>query len=214
MMTRRSLGRFQNRSASVVAVLALSFLVCAYSQAQPQATTPKSSNAIADQKAKDAAFMTLVAAQHRPHPGDQALASVFNSHRADFEQLAVMSQVDGDLLRVANDFVWTTKTTKWPRPAGELGITQHRWDDYRRLFRLLHLTAGMSHDPEDPKSVVYLLASTSGFVTGGSVKGYARSDSVLSPLCKTLDSLPKSDKEEGVCFKPLAKGWYLYFQWD
>jgi hypothetical protein len=208
---RKIIGSRPILSPFVAAVLIAAFLVCASSSVQVEAASPASQKRDADQNAKDALLKALIL---RPHRSDQSLVAVFNAHRGDFDQLISMVNADRNLVRIAPDFIWTTQTARWPRPERELGITPQRWKDYRRLFGLLQLTEGVERQGDDPRAVVYLLASTSGLAIGGSIKGYARSDSVLTPQCQTLDTPPKSNEEDGVCFKALVRGWYLYYEWE
>jgi hypothetical protein len=56
-----------------------------------------------------------------------------------------------------------------------------------------------------------LIVQTKGLMIGGSMKGYAYSDTALQPRC---DSLDKSEaiRDVEICFKPLGGKWYLYLE--
>jgi hypothetical protein len=157
------------------------------------------------------AFEELVLADlRRPFPTDAELSERLVDHRKDFEQLVAMARADKELVRIAPDFTWTTTSVAWPRPASELGFTTQRWDQYRALFKKLGLEAGILRPP-DHREDVYLLVQTKGLIIGGSVKGYANSDTTLEPQCQSLDKLEAIPENEN-CFKPLGDKWYLYLQ--
>jgi hypothetical protein len=123
-----------------------------------------------------------------------------------------MAKADNELVRIAPDFTWTTSTVAWPRPVSELGFTVQRWDEYRRLFRTLGLHAGLLR-PWDHPDAFYLVVQIKGLATGGSVKGYAYSETTLEPRCESLDK-PEALAHTEICFKPLGGKWYLYLQRD
>ena len=156
------------------------------------------------------AFQELVAADlRRPFPNDAELSQRLVDHRKDFEQLVAMAKADNELVRIAPDFTWTTSSFAWPRPDSELGFTPQRWDEYRQLFRALGVEGGIVR-PLDDGEVVYLLVEGKGLIIGGSVKGYAYSETPLEPRCDSLDN-PEAVHTE-TCFKPLGGKWYLYLQ--
>jgi hypothetical protein len=162
---------------------------------------------------QQSAFKNLVLADlRRPFPTDADLSHRLADHRKDFEQLVAMAKTDKELLRIAPDFTWTSRSVAWPRPASELGFTVERWDEYRRLFHTLGLEAGVLR-PWDHRDAVYLLVQTKGLVTGGSTKGYAFSETPLDPQCESLDK-PEAVAHPEICFKPLGGNWYLYLQQD
>jgi hypothetical protein len=72
--------------------------------------------------------------------------------------LAQMSELDSNVVRIAEDFTWLKDSLGWPRDPQLLGFRQTRWDEYKRLFRKLGLKMGLSR--EDGK--VFLIASTTG----------------------------------------------------
>ena len=157
------------------------------------------------------AFRDLVLADlRRTFPTDAELTERLASHHKDFERLVAMAKADKQLVRIAPDFTWTTSSVAWPRPASELGFTTQRWDEYRHLFHMLGLEAGILRPWEHPDAV-YLLVQTKGLVTGGSIKGYAYSDTALEPRCESLDK-PEAVGHAEICFKPLGGRWYVYLQ--
>ena len=157
------------------------------------------------------AFREVVLADvRRAFPTDAELSQRLADHRKDFEQLVAMVRADKEMLRIAPDFTWTASSEAWPRPTSELGFTTQRWDQYRVLFKKLRLEAGILR-PADHRDGVYLLVQTKGLMIGGSVKGYAYSDTALEPHCESLDK-PEAIPENESCYKPLGGKWYLYLQ--
>ncbi|MEY2546603.1 MAG: hypothetical protein QOG48_1720 [Verrucomicrobiota bacterium] len=152
----------------------------------------------------------VLADLRRPFPTDAELTQRLADHQKEFEQLVAMAKADKELVRIAPDFTWTTSSVAWPRPASELGFTTQRWDEYRRLFHTLGIEAGILR-PYDHADAVYLLVQTKGLMIGGSVKGYAYSDTVLQPRCDSLDK-PEAIRDIEICFKPAGGKWYLYFE--
>jgi hypothetical protein len=211
-MTSVSRQRFLAARATIGGAVAVHILGC-QPASHRQVTMP--SEVAARQEALDNQFEALVLADlRRPFPSDAELAAVFNEHLDVFDQLIRMVHEDARLVRIAPDFTWTTQTAAWPRPESELGFTRERWDEYRQMFRSLQLKSGVLRRPDERPAVIYLLADTKGLVTGGSIKGYAWSDTALSPQCESLDTPPTSGARRGICFKPLRNDWYLYYEWD
>jgi hypothetical protein len=181
-------------------------------QAPQSRLTPTDS--ATQQRARDSTFEALVMADvRRPFPTDSELGTRWRQHQTLFDQLIVMARVDSELVRIAPDFTWTRKSVAWPRAASDLGFSQDRWDQYRRLFKGLGLEAGLLHRSQDEPRIIYLMAQTKGLVTSGSAKGYAYSDAHLEPQCQSLDR-SRGDSRSGICYKPLGGNWYLYLEWD
>jgi hypothetical protein len=183
--------------------------------AQAHSTGSHRKPAPAENQDKDREFERLVMEDlRRPLPTDGQLALVFRENKALFERLVGMVQSDANMVRIDPSFTWTTHSVAWPRPERELGIAKERWDEYRRIFALLRLKQGVLRRPDDEPAVIYFIADSKGLVVAGSMKGYSWSEASLSPRCKSLDVPPRSSSEEGRCFKPIAKNWYLYYEWD
>jgi hypothetical protein len=146
-----------------------------------------------------------------PHPSDDSLIRNFQSHEADFDVLAQMSQQDPNLIRIAPDFTWTDKSAAWPRPESELGFSNQRWDEYRSLFRKLDLKSGILNYQPD---LILFLASTKGLVTGGSSKGYAYSVKEPPLIVESLDdySFKDSKKDINIVYRKLKGNWYLFYE--
>jgi hypothetical protein len=144
-------------------------------------------------------------------PSDAELETVFAHRRQEFETLAAMAERDRSVVRIAPDFTWLENDLRWPRPDDQLGFSRERWEQYRSLFRQLHLEAGVARTESHP-GVLFLIASAKGLVTGGSDKGYAFSRVKLASVDVALDRVPR---REGVpVFKHLDGDWYLYARSD
>jgi hypothetical protein len=142
----------------------------------------------------------------RPHPADQTLETNFLKHEADFDLLVRMAKEDSTVVRIAPDFTWLENNAAWPRPETELGFSNQRWEDYRRLFNKLSLPAGiLNYQPDS----VMLLASTRGLVTGGSSKGYAYAVKDPSPIFESLESV--SFKDSRIAYKRIKGHWFLFY---
>ena len=112
-------------------------------------------------------------------PSDAALTQQFNRHRNELETLATMANEDSGMSRIARDFTWRRDSVAWPRPESEWGITEARWDQYRRLFRKVGATAGLI---QDQQGNIYFLLHTEGSVVYGASKGFV--------YCQTTDASP------------------------
>lgn len=205
--------RFLAVRAMVGVAVAVQVLGCFQAAPHPQDGEP-SESVVREERLNNQLEALVLADLGRPFPSDAELAAMFSQHLDVFQQLIRMVHEDAVLVRIAPGFTWTTQTVAWPRPDSELGFTRERWDEYRRIFRLLQLNAGILRRPGERPAVVYLLADTKGLVTGGSVKGYAWSQTMLSPQCESLDAPPTSGARRGICFKFLRNEWNLYYEWN
>jgi hypothetical protein len=95
---------------------------------------------------------------------------------------------DGKLGRVAYDF------TRPANPA-EIGISQQRLEEYRKLFDRLDLSAGI--EGYDEKDLVWFHASTQGLSVTGSGKSYAW---LTKPLQLAVDNLDTYWSKDGRSF--------------
>ena len=148
-----------------------------------------------------------------PHVSDDWLIKNFQKNEADFDLLAQMAQQDSKMVRIANDFTWTKDSVAFPRPESELGITNERWEDYKKLFKKLRLSNGIINYQPD---TILLLATTKGLVTGGSMKGYAYLKEKPEMLVDSLDNyiFPKTDKHSAIAYKQINNNWYIFYEVD
>jgi len=141
-----------------------------------------------------------------PHPSDQKLESNFSKNEADFDLLIRMARADARVVRIASNFTWLDTNAAWPRPQSELGFSNERWEEYRRLFGKLGLSGGiLNYQPES----VMLVASSKGLVTGGSSKGYSYSVKEPPHLVASLENV--SFKDSRIAYKRIKGNWYLFY---
>ena len=95
-------------------------------------------------------------------------------------------------------------------PQTPSGFTVERWNDYRKLFKLLRLEMGIEFWNRD---AVWLHATSLGIVVSGSTKGYVWSTRSLEPLVSSLDPpLPAEGELPGddyIAYRAIDESWYL-----
>lgn len=147
------------------------------------------------------------------HPSDASLEEAFKRQEDVFNRIIEMYTVDSRLTRIAQDFTTTEERTSWPCPESELGFSKERWDQYRQLFRIADLKGGFWRRPGSNDG--YLIVSTAGLATGGSIKGYVYSVEALQPLSDSLDKVPYDLLHESpnrTVYKKIKKNWYLFYE--
>jgi hypothetical protein len=140
-----------------------------------------------------------------PHTSDSALIKKFSEHEADFNLLMKMAGDDAkaSIIRMGfvglgNEVDWPPtiylyEDKVWPRLESELGFSQQRWDEYRRLFKKLNLH-GIDRKPEMP-DVVFFTASMDfspldDYESAVTEKGYVyRPKGIQHSLTGSLDGL-------------------------
>ena len=98
-------------------------------------------------------------------PSDVWLETRFKVQRHDLERIVAMSDQDPQMSRIAANFLWTQDKVAWPRPESEWGISEARWDDYRKLFKQAHFADGVIRGGNDVKVIEW----SWGIVAGGSL---------------------------------------------
>lgn len=139
----------------------------------------------------------------QPHLPDKQLIENFRIHRAEFEKLVAMIVEDKGLTRVDDN---------WTEPAS---YDAARVAEYRKLFKIVGTQRGVSATVD--REAIEFIASSQGFVTHGSAKGYLYAKKCPFQLGKTVESLDEMSSGE----RPTGSGchhiegqWYLYFQGD
>lgn len=144
---------------------------------------------------------------------DAALKSHFVKHRADFEKIVAMANEDARVTRIAPEFTWLDDDAAWPRK--NVGISEQRWDEYRRLFRQVGVSVGIWKNINPPR--IFFPVVSEGLVPAGYTKGIVYSASPLSPTLKSLDEKPPDrywERGHVLVYKPIEDHWYMYFeQW-
>jgi hypothetical protein len=132
---------------------------------------------------------------------DAKLGEVFYTNRGDFSKLAVMSQQDPSIVRIKSDLTLMQTKSGIIKNAG---LAEHRWQEYRILFKKLGVTEGLARDEAYPSAVLFY-ARCVGSAIDADCKGYAYSEKSLSPIASSLNS-----PSPGYVFKPLYPNWYLF----
>lgn len=127
-------------------------------------------------------------------PSDATLEANFKLHESDLQLLVNMSEADNRVVRITSEFTWLDDNAAWPRPESQLGFSEARWDQYRRLFKEIGLAGGIAR--EKSGDVTYLIFSSKGLVTHGTEKGYAFSKNELTPTADSLDDVTRCQKEK------------------
>lgn len=145
-----------------------------------------------------------------PHPTDAALEKNFREHRGEFEELLSMYAQDSQtVVAITHNLTRLDSNRDWPRPDAEIGISAERWNEYRRLFKLLDINEGVSRVPET--GVLLFSVSSSGTALDSVTKGYAYSQRKLEPTTESLDQIPPNLLTGKPVYKRLEGNWYLYF---
>jgi len=84
------------------------------------------------------------------HPSDRNLISNFNEHEATFIKLTEMAEQDKNVERIDKD--WTCcppvraeeQLNEITHPPKEARLSEQRWNEYRSLFQMLNLQAGIN----------------------------------------------------------------------
>jgi hypothetical protein len=108
-----------------------------------------------------------------------------------------MFRTDKEVERVAPSFTRGT-------------LSQERWNEYRRLFRILNLESGIEGYGE--KDFIWFHASSSGLATSGSSKGFIYTLTPIEALVDDLDITANEVSYEGRIYRHLEGSWYLYYE--
>jgi len=145
---------------------------------------------------------------------DAAIKKRFLKHRADFEKLVKIAEEDRHLVRIANDFTWLDTDASWPRK--DVGISQERWNEYRRLFRRVGAPVGIFKDQDSDPPKIFFPIFSRGLVPYGDDFGVVYSPAVPAPLVKSLDQKPPAElydkKGHILVYWPIAEHWYKYYE--
>jgi len=90
-------------------------------------------------------------------------------------------------------------------------ITASRWAEYRRKFKELELSGGVTKAP-GRECEVYFNTFGSGNVVAGQTKGFAYCDSIPSPIVVDLDR--ESTRPKTITFRVLQDHWYLFYEFE
>jgi hypothetical protein len=152
----------------------------------------------------------MIGCERFPEPSDDAdLEKWFLTNRHAFEQLAIMAEEDKSLARIAPTFFKVGSNNSNPIYQASALLDLQRWDEYRKLFRLLKLDRGILRLPNYPNAVLMIPPGTDPHA-GLQSKGFAFSREALSPTCKDLDKMSFKNSNGEICFRHLVGNWYLF----
>jgi hypothetical protein len=153
----------------------------------------------------------------KPHqPSDASLERRFDRERPEFERLVRMMEEDWNMSRIAPDFTWRQDNVAWPRPESEWGISNERWNDYKRLFSQTGLDDGITR-PEKSSDTLLDVWSW-GLVVGGRSVSYVHcgpprdgSAHTVPPCLQDKDSgRVEESPGDAYRFKKIAPDWYIF----
>lgn len=134
-------------------------------------------------------------------PEDELRAS-FAKRLPILEKLRAMSNEDESVVRISPTFTWLANDSSWPRPMDKLGFSEARWTEYRRLFKEVGATEGLSRREES----IEFTTRACGLGVSGKSFGYAfLAKKPARPLAR-LDDLSGT----GLGHVPLQDNWYLF----
>jgi hypothetical protein len=146
-------------------------------------------------------------------PSLNRLARRFPQQRRDLETIVSMSDHDVQLTRI--DPTWlNTRDHQYLAYSPETGITQERWDEYRRLFARNDITQGIQRDPETTDA--FIIVGSFGLLNRGHSNGYlycGPGPSHRYPPCSSSQAFgehPYSPGDGAYSFRKLADRWYAY----
>jgi hypothetical protein len=136
-------------------------------------------------------------------PQENALRKAYSQNKNALVELLHMQLEDPRLVRIAPSF--TRLDTDWSWPRENIGISQDRWDKYRRLFRQANIADGIQRD----HGYLFYFVASEGLAIGGTSRGFAYTTALPTIIVDHLSDCPR---EESVCFVKVEPDWYI-FQW-
>jgi hypothetical protein len=122
-----------------------------------------------------------------------------------------MSNEDARLIRIAPDFTRLDTDWSWPRPQSKWGLTQQRWDEYRRLFKTTGLSGGLARSQYGKQ--VFFIAFSWGMMERGASLGYAYCGESIGSIPEALPPCEDhKDSLEGNTYRyeKIAANWYIF----
>jgi len=127
----------------------------------------------------------------------------------------MMSDEDPQMSRIATDFLWKKDNVGWPRPQSEWGISQQRWDEYKKIFKRADFDDGVTRWGNDVKVGVW----SWGIVPAGTSISYlhcgapSRDSISQDPACTEREETGTgkygNSSSYGYRYKKLTDGWYI-----
>ncbi|MGA2353357.1 MAG: hypothetical protein ABSG02_02605 [Terriglobales bacterium] len=148
-------------------------------------------------------------------PSDATLRSQFQSDRSELEALVRMSQEDADGMTITYNFGRLESNLGWARAKSRRRIPREKWDEYRELFRQVHLSGLI----KDKAGNVYLVAAAE-FTVPGATKGFVHCihfgdrDQTFLPCLERHDiGQVEEAGDKGYSYRHLEENWYIFETW-
>lgn len=148
-------------------------------------------------------------------PSLAKLEKRFPHQRGDLETIVSMSDHDLQLTRI--DPTWLmTRDHQYVGYSPDTGITEERWDEYRRLFARNDITQGVQRDPDSGDA--FILVESVGLLNRGYSNGYlycGPGPKHRYPPCSSSQAVGEHSYgpgDEAYSYRKLADRWYAYSQ--
>lgn len=150
-------------------------------------------------------------------PSLETLSRRFVSQRSDLEKIVTMSDQDVNFSVIDPGWLMTTEPRQYFQAVPSEGMPQQRWEQYRRLFRKVHLSQGLRRDPASGD--IFLIVQSFGILDRGYSNGFLHcgaGPSHLYPACSSIRTSgrhrysPGPGESPGYVFQRIAKDWYVY----
>lgn len=148
-------------------------------------------------------------------PSLHTLARRFPRQRGELETIVAMSEHDAQLTRIDPNWLMT-RDNEYLAYSPQTGITEQRWDEYRRLFARNGITQGIQRDPETGDA--FIIVGSFGLLDNGYSNGYlycGPGPSHTYAPCSALRAFgehPYRPGDEEYSYRKLADRWYAYSQ--
>lgn len=137
-------------------------------------------------------------------PSDRQLLDNFKRHRATFNELAQMTQIDKSLARV--DYNWTD-----PSDPQKIGVSPARIARYRSLLESVGLHRGFyTHGLADTEFIAYGQGSA---MSSDTFKGYMYLATPPKLVLRSLDECQPDAKNGTEAYRHIEGHWYLYYEY-
>ena len=149
---------------------------------------------------------TFIYGCDRRFPTDADMEKAFSENRSDFDRIVRMSNEDSNLTNIRYTFT-VVEGKGSSSDTGDVGLSEERWDEYRKLFKKIGLQSGIVRG--DDGSIHFL-----AFGVSGGFKGYfySTSDPPIGNIKCTDESLEIPGRLQNIKFicKNLDDNWYLF----
>ena len=149
-------------------------------------------------------------------PSLPSLARRFPSERPDLETIIHMSDQDSGLSVIDPSWLQLRNGTQFLSFDPKAGITEARWDEYRRIFRRNDITQGIRRF--QPNGDAFILVKSEGLLDRGYSNGFVYCGAGPEhsyPPCSSKEEHaehPYTQGDEAYSFIKLADRWYAFSQ--